>query len=172
MNEEEKLALRREAQTWDWTVTMNGVTQNASMVRIAVEMTDEVPWASLLMAAILSGSIDGHLTRVKARKTQRDSHVQYCAEIAQQNGLRHSTWSISDTMFTEPHPYPGARMLQYDGTGDVDGIFRPIEGPTWFDLWKAADAALGQSADKAHRYIEDFDPDEADPTVLHLITGS
>jgi hypothetical protein len=144
------------------------------------KLADMVPADARLTGFIVLKPNDGEdpyvvyaqLLRDDDDEPAEDSHVQYCAETADEHGFTASVWSIGRTMFGEPHPYPGATLLQYDGTGDVNGIHVAINGPLWLDLWKAADLALGRSADKAHRYIEGFEPDEEDPKTLHLMTGS
>ena len=107
------------------------------------------------------------------RASQHESHVQYSAETAdEKHGLVHSVWTIDEVTFTDPHPYPGAQTLSYIAFGDPEAINVVIEGPTWLDLWKAADAVLGRSGEELHRFVQGFRQDEYEPRLLHLQTGS
>ena len=77
-----------------------------------------------------------------------------------------SIWSMYELpvgCFTEPHPYPSDVFVIY-GKGHV-----PVFGPTWGDVYRAADCAIRNSGDFHHCFIEGF---EAKGNQLHMITGS
>ena len=77
-----------------------------------------------------------------------------------------SIWSMYELpvgCFTEPHPYPSDVFVIY-GKGHV-----PVFGPTWGDVYRAADCAIRNSGDFPHCFIEGF---EAKGNQLHMITGS
>ena len=86
----------------------------------------------------------------------------YYTNIAKENGIQHSVWSISDDVngrldFTDDHPFPTS--IKYvisnnkyccQGWGRV-----AIKGKKWIDIWKACDELCrGSGCD--HRFIEGF----------------
>jgi hypothetical protein len=75
-------------------------------------------------------------------------------------------WSMYELpvgCFTEPHPYPSDVFVIY-GKGHV-----PVFGPTWGDVYRAADCAIRMSGDLHHCFIEGF---EARGNQLLMSTGS
>jgi hypothetical protein len=85
--------------------------------------------------------------------------IKRLEEVAAANGFADSVWSIENTDFAAKHPYPKAKSMRYvtDYLGVQSGVEEiPIPGPTWLDLWRAADQLLKNSADKHHVYIELF----------------
>jgi hypothetical protein len=84
-----------------------------------------------------------------------------------------SVWSdYSVENLTDRHPHPGANTLVYTEHWGKQPVSVAITGDTFGDLWRAADAAIRQSADTHHRYVERFVADRGDPSVLKLYTGS
>ena len=85
-----------------------------------------------------------------------------------------SVWSMYEAdNLNEPHPYAGATTIIYtDHWGDTDAVRVPINGLTWAALYVAANAAIRDSGDTHHIYIENFKPSKDDATVLVLSTGS
>lgn len=100
-----------------------------------------------------------------------DEEIERCEAVAQQHGLA-STWSIDGTEFDRPHTFPTARILRDQGLDDPAAIDEAIKGRTWLDLWRAADRIIARQKNPNHRFIEGFEIDGADPTLLHLQTGS
>jgi hypothetical protein len=97
--------------------------------------------------------------------------------VGRDNGLAHSTWSVDGVEagdFAKPHPHAGATHVVYTTDsffgGEGGNFTMPIEGNTWLDLWKAADAVIGASGDAHHRFIESFTSDHS--PYLTLNTGS
>jgi len=79
-------------------------------------------------------------------------------------------WSVYevDDIHSE-HPYRGARTLVYkDHWGDKP-VYKPVLGTTWAHLWVAAEAAIKDSGDGHHAFIEGFQQAGED---LFLTTGS
>ena len=73
----------------------------------------------------------------------------------------------------EQHPYEGATTVIYtDHWGDADAVRIPINGLTWAALYVAANAAIRDSGDMHHTYIENFKPSKDDVLTLVLTTGS
>lgn len=74
---------------------------------------------------------------------------------------------------SERHPYESATSVIYtDHWGDADAVRVPINGLTWAALYVAANAAIRDSGDTHHVYIENFKPAKDDASVLVLTTGS
>lgn len=99
-------------------------------------------------------------------------HDHY-SNVREQYGLR-TNWSIYEVDDLDlRHPYQDAAYVVYtDHWGDTGEIIQAINGPTWVDLYRAADAAIRRSGDGHHCFIEDFQPLKDDPTHLRLRTGS
>jgi hypothetical protein len=98
-----------------------------------------------------------------------DRKTDYYNQFREDNGLR-AIWSIFELEehgFLYNHPWEGARVLVYH-----DRTTAPIEGPTWADLYRAADLAIERSGDDHHMFIEGFAPYGTDNSMLELTTGS
>lgn len=93
--------------------------------------------------------------------------------IGEELGLS-STWSIYEVDdLGERHPFQSAKSIVYtDHWGDKDAVRVEINGLTWAALYVAANAAIRDSGDTHHTYIEDLKPSKDDATVLVLTTGS
>jgi hypothetical protein len=93
--------------------------------------------------------------------------------IREELGLA-TTWSIYKVDdLGERYPYQGAKSIVYTNHwGDKDAVRVEINGLTWAALYVAANAAIRDSGDTHHTYIEDFKPSKDDATVLVLTTGS
>jgi hypothetical protein len=85
-----------------------------------------------------------------------------------------TTWSIYEVDdLNERHPFVGATTVLYkDHWGDKDAVRIPINGLTWAALYMAANAAIRDSGDTHHCYIERFRPTKDDASILVLTTGS
>lgn len=104
-------------------------------------------------------------TAEEAVETHRDEHY---SDIAEELGAI-STWSVSEVEnLNEPHPYGNVTQLAYRGMGRP--VHVEIKGPTWKDLYRAADKAIRLSCDTHHIFIEGFSP--SNPGELKLSTGS
>lgn len=103
-----------------------------------------------------------------------DNRSSYYEHLSDVNNFA-SRWSILEVadMYSE-HPYQGVKELVYvtmsSHTRWMQSEVRvPVNGNTWMDLWKAADAAIRQSGDDHHIFIEGFSQDLEE---VHLSTGS
>ena len=89
-------------------------------------------------------------------------------QFREDNGLK-TLWSIYELAeggFFDLHPWQGAKVLVYGGTT------APIKGPTWGDLYRAADLVIERSGDQHHCFIEGFCKYATDNSMLELTTGS
>jgi len=94
-------------------------------------------------------------------------------QVQEELGLS-AVWSMYQVdNLSEPHPYAGATTVIYtDHWGDKDAVRVPITGLTWAALYVAANAAIRDSGDTHHIYIENFRISKEDATTLVLSTGS
>ena len=88
-----------------------------------------------------------------------------------------SIWSMSEVKnLSEPYTYTNVRTVTHkdhwgeteDGQ-DVGPVVVPINGNTWAALYVAANAAIRDSGDRHHCYIEGF---RQVGDTLELVTGS
>ena len=94
--------------------------------------------------------------------------MDYYNEFKRENGLK-AIWSVYELEehgFLFNHPWEGASVLVY-GRNTVK-----IQGPTWADLYRAADQAIEESGDDHHVFIEGFCKYATDNSMLELTTGS
>jgi hypothetical protein len=90
----------------------------------------------------------------------------------QHYGLR-STWSLYRVnLMTTCHPYKDATHVVYDEHWGDKEVVVEIDGKDWNALYRAADAAIQQSGDSHHCFIESFSITEDKPGHLRLHTGS
>ncbi len=84
-----------------------------------------------------------------------------------------SIWSMFEVEdLNQPHPYSLAREICYrDHWGDA-AVYETIPGPTWRDLYAAADRCIRRSGDDHHIFIEALHPVADQPHQLRLTTGS
>lgn len=73
------------------------------------------------------------------------------------------------------HPFLDARTVIYETSaffGGPGGRFEAaIKGPTWLDLWKAANQVIRRSHDRHHVFVELFVLTE-EPGVIRMFAGS
>ncbi len=103
---------------------------------------------------------------------QFDSKMDYYSEFQRDNGLR-SIWSIYELPihgFLHEHPYPSDAFVVYTQHWGEGRKHYPVQGTTWADLYRAADAAIRDSGDDHHIFIEHFKLKNGNE--LHLSTGS
>ena len=97
-----------------------------------------------------------------------EAKYAYYNDFKAQNGLD-AIWSLYDVgigEFFNLHPWQGASILVYQGKTTK------IKGPTWGDLYIAADKAIASSGDDHHCFIEAFGKYATDNSMLELTTGS
>jgi hypothetical protein len=67
--------------------------------------------------------------------------MDYFGEIRDENGFR-SIWSIYEVKdINDRHPYGDITQMEY-GYAEPDEIVVPVRGPTWLDLYRAAEKAI------------------------------
>ena len=96
-----------------------------------------------------------------------DRKHDYYRQWQDENQLR-AIWSIYDIPmhgFLSNHPWPSDVFVCYQGGWHV-----PVFGPTWGDVYRAADWAIRNSGDEHHIFIEGFELRNGNE--LHLTTGS
>ena len=102
--------------------------------------------------------------------TRKSRHFD---EVKAQLGLKNSEWSIYEVdNLSDRHPYAGADRVVYKDHWGNKPVSVSINGLTWAALWVAANAAIRDSGDDHHVYIEAFRPSQEDPRTLVLSTGS
>jgi hypothetical protein len=101
-----------------------------------------------------------------------DRKHDYYMEFRRENGLG-SIWSIYELPvhgFILNHIYPSDAFVVYrDHWGDNEDMHYPVLGPTWGDVYRAADLAIRNSGDEHHVFIEGF---QVKGNELRLTTGS
>jgi len=79
-------------------------------------------------------------------------------------------WSMYEVKdLNERHTYKNAKTMTYKDNWGGDAFSVPINGFTWAALYVAANAAIRDSGDEHHVFIEGF---EQVGDTLRLITGS
>jgi hypothetical protein len=101
---------------------------------------------------------------------QWDQHYADCENVKTLNGFD-AIWSAEDVDFDQPHPFASDAVIVYQAHwGEVKDRHYPITGPTWLDVYRAADLAMRESGDGHHVFIEGFSPQSDNTVQLH--TGS
>ena len=101
-----------------------------------------------------------------------DAKWQHYDRVRSQLGLR-TSWSLYQVAdLDQRHPFEGAAYVVYDEHWGQSEVVKSINGLTWAALWVAADAAIRDSGDEHHGFIESFTPIADKPGHLRLHTGS
>jgi hypothetical protein len=96
---------------------------------------------------------------------KHDHYESVCADL----GLS-AIWSVYEVAdLNTPHPYEGAKTVVYTEHWGKQPVRVPINGLTWAALYVAANAAIRDSGDEHHIFIEHFTRNGDD---LILSTGS
>lgn len=100
-----------------------------------------------------------------------DAKSKHYEEVRESLGLS-AVWSVFDVKnLNARHPFTGATKVHYkDHWGQP--VTKEINGGTWAALFVAGNAAIRDSGDKHHIYIEQFKPSKEDASVLIMQTGS
>jgi len=102
------------------------------------------------------------------RKVSDDRYNHYTT-VKTDLGLD-AIWSIYEVKdLNERHTYKNAKTMTYKDNWGGDAFSVPINGFTWAALYVAANAAIRDSGDEHHVYVEGFE--QVGDTLL-LITGS
>ena len=101
-----------------------------------------------------------------------ETKMDYFDRVRDELGL-FATWSIYEVdNLSERHPYQGATTVVYKDWNTNKDVVVQINGLTWAALYVAANAAINNSTDEHHTFIEGFTQSSIDSTVLFLSTGS
>lgn len=120
------------------------------------------------------------IRKVALKDAYEQEHAQfetkhdYYTEYQRGHGLR-STWSIFELPvggFDQVDPFKGATHVEYTEHWGDEPVIEEIAGPTWGDLYRAADRCIQRSGDEHHVFIEAFRPVAEKPQILRLTTGS
>lgn len=123
---------------------------------------------------VIKGFESGLANAYAQDEAEFDSRMAYYNRFKADNGLS-SIWSIYELPehgFLSDHPYTAAQSVCYrDHWGD-QAVYETILGPTWADLYRAADRCIQRSGDQHHIFIESFQPVADQPHQIRLTTGS
>lgn len=110
---------------------------------------------------------------MKIQDDIRERNAETASRIAKTNDFKNSIWSIYEVeSFENNSPVPvGAKLRSYYTGKDV---IVPVEGPTWFDLWKATDKLIGMTRDTHgdHIFIEGYYKVKDETNVYEVSLGS
>lgn len=125
--------------------------------------------------------VQNQIRKALANSYDRDSKEfdrrgEHYSSVKKDLGVHDSQWSFYEIEdLNQRHPYEGAKVVSYKDPWDRwvgPPVEVPINGLTWAALWVAANAAIRESGDRHHVYIESFEVSKDDPSVLMLHTGS
>jgi hypothetical protein len=127
------------------------------------------PTVQTLVERIRRVALKGAYEQDNRAFTRKHDHYD---GVRQELGLQ-SRWSLYevDNLY-DPHPYIGAEFLVYDNHWGGQEVVKPIIGLPWAALYVAADAAIRDSGDGHHVFVERFYPITDKPGHLRLVTGS
>lgn len=101
-----------------------------------------------------------------------EDKMDHYAAVQEELRLR-AIWSMYEVLdLNQPHPYAAAREICYKDHWGAAAVYEPIEGPTWRDIYRAADRCIRGSGDDHHIFIEALLPVADQPHQLRLTTGS
>jgi hypothetical protein len=101
-----------------------------------------------------------------------EDKMEHYSTVQQELGLQ-AIWSMFEVQdLNQPHPYTAAREISYKDHWGAAAVTEPILGPTWRDLYSAADRCIRQSGDDHHIFIEALYTVADQPHQLRLTTGS
>ena len=104
--------------------------------------------------------------------TEFDTKFDYYDTVRNELGLN-TTWSIYEVdNLSDRHPYEGATHVAYKDWNTGKDVVVQINGLTYAALYVAANAAIRNSTDKHHTFIEFFEQSSINPEMLNLTTGS
>lgn len=137
-----------------------------------------------LLEAVVRPEVYQKLEKVRLdiRKGLQDAYEQdeksfdrknkHYSSVQEDLGLS-AIWSVYDVdNLNDRHPYFGATKIVYKDHWGGKSVVKPVVGATWAALYVAADAAIRDSGDNHHVFIETFVPSKEDSSVLVLSTGS
>ena len=126
------------------------------------------------LQSIVQGFEQGLANAYAQDDAQFESKMDYYRDFQRENGLK-TIWSIYELPvhgFLQDHPYQGAAEVCYRDHWGEEPIYETILGPTWADLYRAADRCIQRSGDQHHCFIEAFESVADQPHQIRLTTGS
>jgi len=103
---------------------------------------------------------------------QFDEKSEHYDSVRRDLGLT-ATWSIFEIKdLNKAHTFPEAEYVVYTDHWGKGEVVKSIAGLTWSALYMAANAAIRDSGDDHHTFIEKFTPIPDKPGYLNLSTGS
>ena len=153
----------------EWSQIHNAVCRAESMYESVFDVLKNGPE----MREVLNGIRQSLAPAYQQDTEQFDRQFDLYRHVQDTHGFT-SIWSMYDVQeFSAPHPYPSDVFIKYrDHWGDNEDRHYPVNGPTWLDVWRAADLAIQESGDNHHAFIEGFRQDSRDATIIYLQTGS
>ena len=154
----------------DFRTVHNTLCELRNLVQRMVESTIKVDDVQRIIQGFEQGLADAY----EQDNQVFESKMDYYSEFRQDNGLE-AIWSIYELEmhgFLYNHPWEGALQVAYKDHWGDEAVFEEIQGTTWADLYRAADAAIQRSGDGHHIFVESFRPNPANPQQLILQTGS
>ena len=104
--------------------------------------------------------------------TEFDTKFDHFDTVREELGLT-TAWSIYEVEnLNDRHPYEGATTVVYKDWYTNKDIVVEVNGLTWAALFVAANAAIRNSTDNHHTFIEGFQQSTISPKYLFLATGS
>lgn len=101
-----------------------------------------------------------------------DTKHEHYSQVKQELGLD-SIWSIYEVdNLSDRHPFEGATQVVYKDHWGKGDIVVPVNGSTWAALYVAGNAAIRDSGDSHHVFIEQFKQSSINPQILFMTTGS
>jgi hypothetical protein len=156
----------------DFKTIHNALCELRSVYQLLHDVVRE-PISDKLNAAIRSMEA-GLADAYEQDNAQFESKMDYYSEFQKLNGLK-TIWSIYELPihgFLGDHPFKNAVQVAYREHWGDEPVFESIDGPTWADLYRAADRCIQRSGDQHHIFIESFEPVAGQPHQLRLSTGS
>jgi hypothetical protein len=154
----------------DFRTVHNTLCELRGLVQRMVESTIKVDDVQRIIQGFEAGLADAYAQDNEVFESKMD----YYSAFQTENGLS-TIWSIYELPvhgFLDKHPFPGAVQVAYKQHWGEKAVFEEINGATWADLYRAADAAIRRSGDDHHIFIEHFVVNPQQPDQLLLTTGS
>jgi len=151
----------------DFKTVHNTLCELRDLQRMVVEQ----PLGDLLLKIVRQFE-QGLENAYKQDEAAFDTKMDHYSDIKQQLGLR-SIWSIFEVEdLNQQHPYAAAVEVCYRDHWGEQPVYEMIPGPTWLDLYRAADRCIQRSGDAHHIFIEHFATVADQPHQIRLTTGS
>ena len=133
----------------------NGLCDLSSVIERLEEVLSPSLYALLVSAKtqISTGMVGAYDQEDRVYNTNREHYEQIQKDL----GLMDSIWSmygVSD--LNARHPFNGAQEVVYRNHWGEKNVYVQINGSTWAALYVAANAAIRDSGDDHHVFIEDF----------------